>query len=154
MTDRVREATGEVAAAVREMYSAYGEPARFDRFLHGDITIWESDRPGPWFGLPELDALRDRRTSDASSARPTLAVDDLLVDRWGQVAAVARYVLSAHSEGGVEEFRVTDVWHRGGDGWRIVHHHAEAVVAAAAQDEDGSRQPTARDEGDEMTHAG
>jgi hypothetical protein len=155
MTDRVREATGEVADAVRAMYASYGDRAGFDRFLHTDITIWESDQPGPLIGLPELDALRDQRTEAAPTTRPTLAVEDLLVDRWGQVAAVARYVLVAHGEGGVEGFRVTDVWHRGSDGWRIVHHHAEAVVAAAPQQENGPPEPlTGPDERDEMTHAG
>ncbi len=127
MTDRVRETTGEVEAAVRQMYASYGRPADFDRFLHPDITIWESDQPGRWIDLPALDALRGQRAGADAGPRPELAVDDVLVDRWGEVGAVARYVLSARTADGREQFRVTDVWHHEPDGWRIVHHHAEAV---------------------------
>lgn len=157
MTERAREsAGGEVADAVREMYSSYGDPARFDRFLHGDITIWESDQPGPLLGLAELDSLRRGRSAElaeTSGTRPTLAVTDLLVDRWGQVAAVARYLLSAHSRDGVEEFRVTDVLQHESDGWRIVHHHAEALPVTVARhdgagaghdDRDGQRKESDR----------
>ena len=132
MTDRVRETTGEVEAAVRQMYAGLGDPARFDRFLHDDITIWESDQPGARIDLAELQSLRQRRrdAADPSGPRPEVAVEDLLVDRWGDVAAVARYVLSARVDDEVEEFRVTDVWHHDHEGWRIVHHHAEAVPTA------------------------
>lgn len=146
MTDRVRETTGGVEAAVRQMYAALGNPAGFDRFLHEDITIWESDQPGPRIGLEALQSLREKRSAAAaetSSSRPQVAVEDLLVDRWGDVAAVARYVLSARVGDDREEFRVTDVLHRDHGGWRIVHHHAEAVPV------------TVRDTGtEENTHAG
>jgi hypothetical protein len=156
MADRVRETSGDVEAAVRAMYASYGDPASFNRFLHKDITIWESDQPGPWIGLPELDALRDQRTTEAQAERPTLAVDDLLVDRWDEVAAVARYVLTARTAGAVEAFRVTDVWAHADSTWQIVHHHAEAVIArAAAQGEDGTARGTDREGGaEEMTDAG
>jgi len=135
MTDRVRETAGDVESAVRQMYAALGDPARFDRFLHDDITIWETDQPGQRIGLDELQALRRRRSAASprtESALPRIEIDDLLVDRWGDVAAVARYVLRARTGSGVEEFRVTDVWDHDRQGWRIVHHHAEAAPAAAA----------------------
>ncbi|MGH3588404.1 MAG: DUF4440 domain-containing protein [Pseudonocardia sp.] len=130
MSERTRETGGDVAEGVRRMYRALGDPAGFDRHLHPDITIWESDQPGPPIGLPELDALRARRRSGDGAPPPQVSVEDLLVDRWGQVAAVARYVLRAAGEGGDAQFRVTDVWEHGERGWRIVHHHAEAVTAA------------------------
>jgi hypothetical protein len=107
------------------MYASYGEPARFDRHLHPEITIWESDQPGPLFGLPELDRLRGRR--DSGTSRPELSVEDLLVDRWQDVAAVARYVLRARASGADTTFRVTDVFHLADGDWQIVHHHAEQV---------------------------
>lgn len=135
MTERVRETVGDVESAVRQMYAGLGDPARFDRFLHGDITIWESDQPGPRIGLEELQSLRQRRsavTARSESPLPQIEIDDLLVDRWGDVAAVARYVLRARTDSGIEEFRVTDVWDHDRQGWRIVHHHAEAAPAAAA----------------------
>lgn len=141
MTHRVRETAGEVEAAVRQMYAGLGDPARFDRFLHDDITIWETDQPGPRIGLTELQSLRQRRSaaaSDREATLPQIEVDDLLVDRWGDVAAVARYVLRARSDAGVEEFRVTDVWDHDRHGWRIVHHHAEAAPGAAPATEGSS----------------
>jgi hypothetical protein len=131
MSARTRESTGVVADAVLAMYAAYGDPVRFDEHLHRDITIWESDQPGPMLRLAQLDRLRDRR--DTSGApRPQLLVEDLLVDRWSQVAAVARYVLRAREEGGDTTFRVTDVWDLAESRPRIVHHHAELVAPGGA----------------------
>jgi hypothetical protein len=126
MTDRVRERDGEVADAVRAMYAAYPDPGRFDAHLHPSITIWETDQPGPRIGLTDLQELRGRRAAEPGAARPTLSVEDLLVDRWGTDVAVARYVLRAGGAGQDRAFRVTDVWDRG-QTWQIVHHHAEAL---------------------------
>lgn len=149
MTDRIRESDGEVADAVHAMYAAYPDSARFDAHLHPEITIWETDQPGSWIGLPELSELRDHRravdpvTGGSAAAVPVLSVENLLVDRWGSTAAVARYVLRAVDPGetpdvpeqrhtrGSTAFRVTDVWDLvtvdGARTWQIVHHHAEAL---------------------------
>ena len=131
MSARTRENDGPVAAAVRAMYAAYPDPAGFDVHLHPQITIWESDQPGPLIGLDELTALRDRRSPDEAAPRPTLSVEDLLVDRWGETAAVARYVLRASAPDGELTFRVSDVWDGAGGRWQIVHHHAEHVAGAS-----------------------
>jgi hypothetical protein len=146
MTERTRETTGDVVDGVRQMYAAYGDPASFDRHLHPDITIWESDQPGPRLGLPELNALRSRRVPAEQVTAPRLSVEDLLVDRWGRVAAVARYVLRASTGRGDALFRVTDVWDFGGQGWQIVHHHAEEVVDRSAREslEGDDARPLAR----------
>lgn len=130
MAERTRETTGSVADSVRHMYASYGEPARFDSHLHPEITIWESDQPGPLIGLPELDRLRGRRDA-GSEPRPELLVEDLLVDRWPD-AAVARYVLRARTPAGDTTFRVTDVWDLAEGSWKIVHHHAEQVQEETA----------------------
>jgi hypothetical protein len=108
------------------MYAAYGDPARFDSHLHPQITIWESDQPGPLIGLADLDRLRGSRGA-GTGPRPELLVEDLLVDRWGEVAAVARYVLRARTAAGDTTFRVTDVLGLLEGSWRIIHHHAEQV---------------------------
>lgn len=134
MSERTRETTGVVTDAVRQMYEAYGDPARFDAHLHPDITIWESDQPGGMLSLPELDQLRDRRDDDAAP-RPELLVEELLVDRWTNVAAVARYVLRARGPSGDTTFRVTDVWDLAPSRSRIVHHHAELVTGSSALDQ-------------------
>jgi hypothetical protein len=126
MDERTRETTGGVADCVKQMYASYGEPARFDSHLHPEITIWESDQPGPLIGLPELDRLRGRRDA-GTEPRPQLLVEDLLVDRWGDIAAVARYVLRARTAAGDTTFRVTDVCDLVEGSWKIVHHHAEQV---------------------------
>jgi hypothetical protein len=148
MTARTRETDGEVLAATRAMYDAYGDRPRFDAHLHPDVTIWESDQPGGLIGLPELDALRDSRSAAADAPRPVLSVLHAVVDRWGDGVAVIRYVLRAELAGAVTEFRVTDVLagsaadgpDGGGSpvGWRIVHHHAEHLTTAPDRPADGS----------------
>lgn len=60
-------------------------------------------------------------------AVPRSSVQDLLVDRWSEDAAVARYLLRATLPDRETDFRVTDVWDFAAGGWRIVHHHAEQL---------------------------
>ena len=131
MSVRSRESDGPVAEGVRAMYAAYPDPTAFDVHLHPQITIWESDQPGPLIGLDELTALRDRRSPHDDAPRPRLSVEDLLVDRWGSTAAVARYVLRATAPDGELTFRVSDVWDGAGARWQIVHHHAEQLEGAS-----------------------
>jgi hypothetical protein len=128
MGERTRETSGSVADCVKQMYASYGDPARFDSHLHPEITIWESDQPGRLIGLAELDRLRGNRVA-VTEPRPQLLVEDLLVDRWDDVAAVARYVLRARTASADTTFRVTDVCDLFEGGWRIVHHHAEQLQA-------------------------
>jgi hypothetical protein len=113
------------------MYASYGDPAAFDSHLHPEITIWESDQPGPLLGLAELDRLRGTRAA-GTEPRPELLVEDLVVDRWDDVAAVARYVLRARAGTAETTFRVTDVCDLFEGGWRIVHHHAEQLQVNGA----------------------
>lgn len=121
---RTRETDDAVAEVVRRMYAAYPDSDQFDQYLHPQITIWESDQPGPRIGLAELQALRDRRRQSAAEAvTARLSVEDILVDRWSDGAAVARYLLHADTPTMRTSFRVTDVF----DGLQIVHHHAEQL---------------------------
>lgn len=120
-----------VAQHIERLYAALGDRERFDSHLDPQITIWESDADGMLVGLDELDRLRDERASrsveDAQS--PSVMPEELHVEVWDDTA-MARYVLRATSpDDGVadSEFRVTDVLRRGTGGWRIVHHHSEAV---------------------------
>lgn len=138
MSARTRESDGPVAEAVRAMYAVYPDPTAFDVHLHPQITIWETDQPGPLIGLGELNALRGRRAPGDAAPRPSLSVEDLLVDRWGTTAAVARYVLRASAPDGELTFRVSDVWDGTGGRWQIVHHHAEQQDGAS-----GSQAPMA-----------
>lgn len=131
MTRTRNAGTGAPVDAVRDMYAHYGDRAGFDRHLHPEITIWESDRPG-MIGLAELDRLRDER-ADAGQPGATLAVEEALCDQWGESAAVVRYLLRAGRSGRPDEtFRVTDVLTADPSGWRIVHHHAELVADAGS----------------------
>ncbi|MEV8515270.1 nuclear transport factor 2 family protein [Dactylosporangium sp. NPDC051484] len=131
--------TIEIAAAIDDMYDAFlaGDRGRFDAHLDPDVTTWESHLPGPLRTRAELDEYRERR--DAAGRRPLLA--ELVarakrIDVWGDVG-VARYELHARTAGQmpseapdqVSVTRVTDVLRRTGDGWLIVHHHAELVRA-------------------------
>lgn len=121
-----------IAADIDDMYAAFvaGDRGRFDSHLHPEVTTWETHLPGALRTRDELDAYRDHR--DAQGARPQLATldaRDKRIDVWGDTG-VARYVLvavPADQSGPAQQTRVTDVLRRGGDGWLIVHHHAERV---------------------------
>jgi len=121
----------DLTATITAMYHALGDRPAFDAHLHPDLTIWETDAPDLLHGLAALDALRDRRAAAAaaSAAPPTsVAPEQLLAEVWGDTGLV-RYVLRATYAGEQPDecFRVTDVLRRDGSGWRIVHHHAEAL---------------------------
>ncbi|WP_144122948.1 nuclear transport factor 2 family protein [Catellatospora sichuanensis] len=126
--------TPDIAPVITAMYQALGDRPAFDAHLHPDLTIWESDAPAMLHGVAQLDTLRDQRAaarpaSDGPvSASVTVAPEDLSTETWGDTG-LARYVLRArHADGSPDAvFRVTDVLRRDDTGWRIVHHHAEAV---------------------------
>lgn len=120
-----------VAQHIERLYAALGDRERFDSHLDPQITIWESDADGMLIGLDELDRLRDERASrSAEDVQPrSVMPEELHVEVWDDTA-MARYVLRAtyaDDRVATSEFRVTDVLRRGSDGWRIVHHHSEAV---------------------------
>jgi ketosteroid isomerase-like protein len=122
-------ARGEIADAIDDMYAAFlaGDRGRFDAHLDADVTTWETHLPGPLRTRAELDEYRDQR--DAAGRRPVLAemaARAKRIDVWGDVG-VARYELHCRGDDEVSVTRVTDVLRRTGDGWRIVHHHAELV---------------------------
>ncbi len=125
--------TDDLAQVITSMYRALGDRPAFDAHLHPALTIWESDAPELLHGLPSLDALRDRRAAARSGApvagTVTVAPEQLLTESWGETG-LARYLLRAvHADGSRDDvFRVTDVLRRDETGWRIVHHHAEAVA--------------------------
>jgi hypothetical protein len=125
------DAAKPVVALIEDLYAALGDRPRFDRHLDPRITIWESDADRMLTGLAELDRLRDERAVRAADAEPpaSVAPEDVRTDVWGD-AAVVRYVLRAsYPDGAAADscFRVTDVLRRDESGWRIVHHHAEAI---------------------------
>ena len=120
----------EITATITAMYRALGNRPAFDAHLHPALTIWESDAPDLLHGLAALDALRDQRAATAASGVPPTSVvpEQLLAEVWGDTGLV-RYVLRATYAGEQPDdcFRVTDVLRRDETGWRIVHHHAEAL---------------------------
>lgn len=132
--DRTRDQgqDSEVAAVIEQLYGALGDRPAFDRHLHPDITIWESDAEEMLRGTAELDRLRDTRADAEGAERPVrVAAESLLTDIWGETA-VARYMLRvAHAAPARPDtcFRVTDVLRRTDRRWLIVHHHSEAIVA-------------------------
>lgn len=123
----VQSEVDAIVEGIRDMYDAYlaRDRARFDDHLAADVTTWESHLPR-LLERHELDTYRDRRTPAEMPAIDDLGVTVQRIDVWGEVA-VARYLLEAVASGGaVETTRITDVLTRDADGWRIVHHHAEA----------------------------
>ena len=134
---RIRRHDGPVVDSIRAMYAELGR-RQFDDHLHPDITLWEPDRPGQLFGMRELDVLRaERRASPEFPAELHLVLEDVVVDQWGDHAAVVRYRLIDDADRSLQS-RCTDVLtHDADHGWRIVHRHSspepEPVDAPAAQ---------------------
>jgi hypothetical protein len=132
MTEALREHEGPIHEALEQMYAALGDRPAFNRHLHPSLTLWEDDAPGPLMDRDGLDRLRDsrgqRRDPDADlSVHP----EDVLVDRWPGVAAVARYVLVARSGATEGRYRCTDVFTWDEGQWRIVHRQSSPEPAAA-----------------------
>ena len=119
----------ELTTTVGDMYRSLGDRAAFDAHLHPELTIWESDADDLLTGLAALDALRDARAAAATGPAPvSVAPEQLRAESWGDTGMV-RYVLRARYGDDRPDvcFRVTDVLRRDDTGWRIVHHHAEAI---------------------------
>ncbi|GIJ28567.1 hypothetical protein Vqi01_37290 [Micromonospora qiuiae] len=119
----------ELTSTIEDMYRSLGDRPAFDAHLHPELTIWESDADELLCGLAALDDLRDRRAAGATGPPPVaVAPEQLRADAWGDTGLV-RYVLRArHGDDRPDVcFRVTDVLRRTESGWRIIHHHAEAV---------------------------
>ncbi|MCX4471530.1 nuclear transport factor 2 family protein [Micromonospora sp. NBC_01655] len=120
----------DLTAAITDMYRSLGDRAAFDARLHPELTIWESDAPDLLDGLAALDDLRDRRAATRGPAAPptSVAPEQFRAEAWEDTGLV-RYVLRARYATGRPDdcFRVTDVLRRDERGWRIVHHHAEAL---------------------------
>lgn len=119
-----------VVGVVEDLYRALGDREAFDAYLDPRVTVWESDADRMLDGVAELDALRDGRAARGAreSAPVSVAPEDIRAEVWDDTA-VARYVLRAsYPEPAADRcFRVSDVLRRTEAGWRIVHHHAEAL---------------------------
>ncbi|MEV6693606.1 nuclear transport factor 2 family protein [Micromonospora sp. NPDC051196] len=119
----------ELSTTISDMYRSLGDRPAFDAHLHPDLTIWESDADDLLTGLAALDDLRDSRAAAATGPAPvSVAPEQLGAESWGDTGLV-RYVLRARFGDDRPDvcFRVTDVLRRDDTGWRIVHHHAEAM---------------------------
>lgn len=116
-----------------ELYRALGDRAAFDARLHPEITVWESADPRLMRGIAELDELRGPAIApeDRSTPLPLVVPTQIVADAWGDTGVV-RYLLEVReSEQSpiLETVRVTDVMRRGENGWHIVHHHAQDLIA-------------------------
>lgn len=118
--------------AVQEMYAAHiaGDRGPSARYLHEDMTIWDSEEEPLVHGTAGLEAVRDRRPADPGSARVT-AIDtgEPLIDVWDDVA-LCRHVLTVRfADPGTppQRIRNTGVWRRFPDGWRIAHNHEDVL---------------------------
>ncbi|MEU6019939.1 nuclear transport factor 2 family protein [Micromonospora sp. NPDC047134] len=119
----------ELTSTISDMYRSLGDRPAFDAHLHPELTIWESDAEDLLTGLAALDDLRDSRAAAAIGPAPTsVAPEQMQAESWGDTGLV-RYLLRARFGEGRPDtcFRVTDVLRRDDTGWRIVHHHAEAI---------------------------
>ena len=118
-------------SAVQEMYAAHiaGDRGPSARYLHPDMTLWDSDEVPLVHGTAGLEALRDRRPQGPDAPRVTaIEAVDPVIDVWGDVA-LCRHVLVVHSTGGAppQTVRNTGVWRRHADGWKLAHNHEDVV---------------------------
>jgi tryptophan 2,3-dioxygenase len=125
----------DVVGVVQDLYRGSGRGVagpHLDasaRDLDPRITVWESDTDRMLHGVAELRA-RDERAARSADGPALVAVapEDVRAEVWDDTA-VARYLLRAHYPKPAADrcYRVTDVLRRTESGWRVVHHHAEAL---------------------------
>ncbi len=118
--------------AVQEMYAAHvaGDRGPSARYLHPDVTIWDSEEVPLVRGTAGLEALRDRRPAGPGVPRVTaIEAVDPVIDVWGDVA-LCRHVLTVRFSDGAppQTVRNTGVWRRGADGWQLAHNHEDVVA--------------------------
>ena len=123
----------ELHDTIVELYRALGDRAAFDARLHPELTVWESADPRLMRGIAELDELRGPAIApeDRVTPLPLVVPTQIVADAWGDTGVV-RYVLEVRETEQspiLETVRVTDVMRRDEEGWRIVHHHAQDLVA-------------------------
>lgn len=132
MPEPLREHTGPVHQVLKDMYAALGNRSIFDSHLHPSLTLWEEDRAGALLDLAGLDSLRDAREQEREqNAGVSVSLEDVLVDRWPDVAAVARYVLVGRSGDQESRYRCTDVLTCTAGEWRLVHRHSSPAPSTS-----------------------
>ncbi|MCF6506811.1 nuclear transport factor 2 family protein [Blastococcus sp. MG754426] len=118
--------------AVQEMYAAHiaGDRAPSARYLHEDMTIWDSEEEPLVHGTAGLEALRDRRPTGPGAPRVcAIDVEEPVIDVWEDVA-LCRHVFHVHFADGAapsQTIRNTGVWRRHPQGWRMAHNHEDVV---------------------------
>ena len=125
--DDVAQAGREVAEAVRAVFRA-GERREFAtlRSNHAEdasFSRW-ANRPGG--ALLDIAAAHEEEEAAFSALAPgtTVTPEDIRVDHFGPVAVSTFNVRVRTAEGTVlRRTRGTLIWHRGPEGWRIVHEH-------------------------------
>lgn len=123
----------ELHDTIVELYRALGDRTAFDARLHPELTVWESADPRLMRGIAELDELRGPAIApeDRVTPLPLVVPTQIVANAWGDTGVV-RYVLEVRETEQspiLETVRVTDVMRRDEEGWRIVHHHAQDLVA-------------------------
>ena len=103
-----------------------------------EVTTEWPPRSGKYLTVPEIDRLRFFSVDEARRLINVAQVE--LIDRFeyhrsGELSVLQGRVIEARIGGeGVrsrQELRVTMVFRKGADGWRIVHRHADAQTSAA-----------------------
>jgi ketosteroid isomerase-like protein len=128
----------EIEAANARFYRAFEDldPAEMDRvWAHGDDVACV--HPG-WPLLTGWEAVRSSwQTIIANTAEIRFTLGDVRVTACGDLAWVTctENILSqVHGRVSVTSVLATNIFERGPDGWRLVHHHASHVFAPPASD--------------------
>lgn len=124
----------DLESFVLDLYRDLADRAAFDERLAPDVTVWETPWPTLMHGIDELDELRGPAVppEERRASLPRVVPTRIVTSDFGDTGVI-RYVLEvrpADDERLIELVRVTDVVRRDGEGWRIVHHHAQDMPVA------------------------
>lgn len=127
--------------AITKLLEAYRDG--FHRLDFGQLcSLWDAKHEDLIYVAQELsaplhgwDAIEDyyARTTDSPEPMIAMTLDAISIQTFGDTA-LAFFNFLAHAEKNLElPGRVSMVFRRSGDGWKLVHYHESAVAAKAKE---------------------
>jgi len=122
----------EISAIIAGVYGSFQEhePEGIDRYMDPDVTVWDVFTPQLIQGKAESDRFHAADQQQMQARGPlTLVISEPIVSNWDDTA-IARYYLDykyGPPNAAQGRVRITDVFRRINQQWKIVHHHEGAV---------------------------
>jgi len=129
MTDATAK---EIKSIIKGMFDAFQNhtPGGIEDHMDPNATIWDVFTPHLIRGKAERDKFHaEDQTQMQARGALTMKIEDPVIDSWDDTA-IARYYLDFSYEppnATKGRVRITNVFHRKGGKWWIVHHH-EGIV--------------------------